>query len=58
MSELFYCYSRKLKHFLKMNNLSYVSRGTHPNGNYYWCFRKSQKLNEVLELWKRYKKIF
>lgn len=52
----FYCYSIKLKDFLKMNGLQYIRRGKHTNGNYYWMFAKSQLLNDKLLLWNEYKK--
>ena len=54
----FYCYSIKLKDFLKMNGMRYLSRRRHPNGNYYWIFEKGKKLDDVLALWDEYKEYF
>lgn len=54
----FYCYSYKLMKFLKLQDEHYVFKGTHPNGNHYWAFPSSDKLNKSLDKWNRYKLIF
>lgn len=54
----FYCYSIKLKDFLKMNGLRYEVRRKHPNGNYYWTFKKSKVLDDALAGWDEYKEYF
>ena len=54
----FYCYSFKLKDFLKKNGMRYLARRRHPNGNYFWVFEKGKKLDDVLALWDEYKEYF
>lgn len=57
-AKYFYCYSIKLKDFLKLRGLQYESRRKHPNGLNYWTFVKSPRLSEELAMWEVYKKIF
>lgn len=54
----FYCYSIKLKDWFKLNGLQYVQRRIHSNGNYYWMFRKDEKLDQALKDWDKFKKVF
>lgn len=55
---LFYCYSIKLKDWLKLNGLYFVRKGQHPNGNIFWCFQRNEKLDKALTDWNKYKQIF
>ena len=54
----FYCYSIKLKDWLKLNGLQYTERRIHTNGNYYWLFQKDEHLDQALKDWDKFKKIF
>lgn len=58
MEKIFYCYSIKLKDWLKLNGLQYKSKRKHPNGNYYWTFVKDEALDKALTDWDKFKKIF
>lgn len=58
MSKYFYCYSYKLMKFLKLQDENYIFKGKHPNGNTYWAFSASNKLNEKLSNWNVYKNTF
>lgn len=54
----FYCYSYDLKNFLKLQKIFYVCQYKHRNGNKYWLYRSSNKLNSALTQWNLYKKTF
>ena len=54
----FYCYSAKLKDWLKLNGLQYKQRLKHNNGNYFWMFQRNESLDKALRDWDKYKKIF
>ena len=58
MSNYFYCYSIRLKDFLKLQGLQFAVRGKHPNGNYFWKVKKCSLLDEKLDLWNKYKEEF
>ena len=58
MSKYFYCYSYKLMKFLRLQDEVYIFKGKHPNGNSYWVFTASDKLNEKLSNWEIYKQTF
>jgi hypothetical protein len=58
MNKYFYCYSYKLMKFLKLQNEYYIFKGKHPNGNSFWVFSSSDKLNRELENWNKYKNLF
>lgn len=55
---IFYCYSIKLKDWLKLNGLYFIERRQHKNGNLYWTFEKNELLDKALTDWSKYKKIF
>ncbi|MFJ1105230.1 hypothetical protein [Bacillus albus] len=55
MNKTYYCYSKQLKDFLKMNNLRYATTGKHNNGNIYWCFERGEKLDSALGKWNELK---
>ena len=57
-SSIFYCYSQKLKDWLKLNGLAFIARKKHPNGNFYWMFERNEALDKALIDWDKYKKIF
>lgn len=57
-NKYFYCYSLKLKNFLKLQGISYYYEAKHSNGNRYWTFISSNQLNEALTNWNKYKQIF
>lgn len=50
--DFFYCYSRRCALFIRAMGIPYVEIGTHPiTKSTYSKFYKSERLNEVLELW-------
>lgn len=57
-NKYFYCYSLKLKNFLKLQDIRYYYEAKHSNGNRYWIFISSDELNEALTDWNKYKQIF
>lgn len=58
MKKYFYCYSYQLMNFLKLQNEHYIKIGKHSNGNKYWVFLPSERLNNNLTKWNLYKKAF
>lgn len=58
MNKYFYCYSYKLMRFLKLQNENYIFKGKHHNGNTYWMFASTEKLNKSLDKWNLYKQVF
>lgn len=51
-NNLFYCYSLRLKYFLKAMGLIYISSGINKNTNIKYCvFEKSKKLDDLIALW-------
>lgn len=57
-TKYFYCYSLKLKNFLKLQGINYSYQSKHNNGNRYWTFISSNELNKALNDWNKYKQIF
>lgn len=56
MSNIFYCYSKRLMFFLRSMKEEYVSVGTNKNTNVkYWTFNKSERLDMLIALWKTIK---
>lgn len=52
-SRFFYCYSSKLRSFIKSFGIDYETKGENPNTKTtYYMFEKSEKLNAILEFWK------
>jgi len=52
-SENFYCYSLRLFHFLSaFSEKCYISKVNTVSGNRYWVFRKSDRLDEIIKLYK------
>lgn len=45
----FYCYSAKLRRFLKENDVNWVDRGFNEKSGYpYWVFAKDERFNKVI----------
>lgn len=52
--KVFYCYSKPLKNFLILNGEKYIAKATHEKTlKRYWIFLGSDRLNGILEEWKR-----
>ena len=59
MNDIFYCYSKKLGHFLLSMNEHYINKGINKNTNTeYLTFRKSTNLDKKIELYKEIKHKF
>jgi len=57
MSPYFYCYSNKMKNFIKSMGIDYIKKNIHPKTNrVYFIFLKSKKLDETIILWNSIKK--
>lgn len=55
----FFCYSYRLYHFLRANNIRYISKGTNQNNNLkYWVFERNEQLGELLGDWEKWKENF
>ncbi len=55
----FYCYSKRMYHFLSFLNFRYISIGTNGNTRQrYWVYDKSQKLDYAIELYNSMKHDF
>lgn len=53
MSNYFYCYSKKLSHFIMAFDIPYVSKSTNKRtGTPYHTFEKSERLDKVIALYK------
>lgn len=51
-SKYFYCYSVRLKSFLKAFGVEYITKGINPHTNtMYFMFERSDKLNAILSFW-------
>lgn len=55
---IFYCYSKHLCWFLKLNGFEYTKKIQHKNGTYYYIFPGTAALNATLTKWNEYKKLF
>lgn len=50
----FYCYNPKLRKFLGLADLRWEKRGVHKyTGRTYWTFKHSDKLNELIQDYKK-----
>ena len=59
MEKFFYCYSKHLCLFLKLQDIDYIAKEINPNGNKpYWRFTRNDELNNALSNWERYKQLF
>lgn len=49
----YYCYSYPQKEFLKKNGLRYITAAINETaGKRYWLFEGTEKLNELLQVWR------
>lgn len=52
MNDYFYCYSRRMSLFLRSMKEKYISSSINKNTNMrYWTFKKSERLDKLIELW-------
>ena len=52
----FYCYSLRLYHFLSaFGEICYMSKINSVSKNRYWIFRKSERLDRIIELYNEVK---
>lgn len=52
----FYCYSKRLFHFIKSFNIDYLSVGINTKShNKYFVFEKSDKLDKIISLYNEVK---
>ena len=59
MEKYFYCYSKHLCLFLKLQDIDYVAKEINPNGQKpYYKFIRNDELNNALTNWDKYKQIF
>jgi hypothetical protein len=55
----FYCYSRKLYHYLcAFGEKCYTSKTNTASGNRYWVFHKSDRLDRIIETYNEVKHKF
>lgn len=51
-NDKFYCYSKRLYHFIKAFDTSYLYIGFNQNShNKYYVFKKSEKLDRIITLY-------
>lgn len=56
MTNNFYCYSDRLFHFIKAFSMDYISIGVNRNTKKkYYLFRKSEKLDKIIDLYNKVK---
>lgn len=59
MEKYFYCYSKHLCLFLKLQDIDYIAKEINPNGQKpYYKFVRDDKLNRALTNWEKYKQVF
>ena len=52
MNNYFYCYSKRMYHFIKVFGVNYVSGGINKNTKRkYYVFSKSEKLDKIIALY-------
>ena len=55
-NQYFYCYSVKMKDFLKSQGLNYITKALNPNSNKpYFMFDKSKELDLAIKKWNEIK---
>ncbi len=55
-SKYFYCYSFKMKDFIKENGLQYITKAINPKTQTpYFMFEKSQMLDNLIKKWNQIK---
>lgn len=56
MNNSFYCYSKKLSHFIRAFDVSYIDIGVHPTTKVkYYIFPKSERLDRIIALYNEIK---
>jgi hypothetical protein len=56
-NKFFYCYSVKMKDFLKSQGFVYITKALNPNSQRpYFMFNKSIELDEAIQKWNSIKK--
>ena len=56
MSPYFYCYSRRMSHFIRAFNIRYIDVGFNAKSKTkYYTFEKGEQLDKVIELYNRVK---
>lgn len=59
MSNIFYCYSKRLFHFIKAFDISYLYIGVNTNSKQkYYAFEKSKKLDDIIAFYNTVKHKF
>ena len=55
-SKYFYCYSARMRYWLKAFGINYITQGINPKTNTaYYMFEKSEKLDACITLWNKNK---
>lgn len=55
-NNIFYCYSCKLKDFLKSQGFRFITKGLHPkSGRPFFMFEKSNELDLAINKWNELK---
>lgn len=55
-SNIFYCYSSRLAHFIRAFDVRYMDVGLNAkSGNKYYVFEKSEKLDKIINLYNQVK---
>lgn len=55
-NDKFYCYSKRMYHFLSFLEIRYISVGVNNNtGQRYWTYKKSHKLDCAIETYNSFK---
>lgn len=56
MGDYFYCYSKKMYHFIAAFDIKYLNIGVNSNTKCrYYVFEKSERLDKVIALYKQVK---
>jgi len=57
-NKYFYCYSIRMKNFLKSQGFNYITKALNPRSNFpYFMFEKSKELDLAIEKWNKVKLI-
>lgn len=55
-NNLFYCYSCKMKDFIKSQGIRFITKAIHPRTNrVFFVFEKSEALNLAIQKWNEVK---
>lgn len=59
MNRYFYCYSSRLSYFIRSFGIKYLETGINKNTNTkYYKFEKSNRLDAVIELYRKVKHLY